>query len=346
MDAERIVMLLDLLGCAHVRVRDKRVTCSCPLAPWTHGKGTDNRPAFGISIEPKARSRWRCLGCTRGGELAELLWALKKYTQRDYTQAFALVQTFNQEDFAALKDRIAAAGQRYAARPVVVGEGAPTELVVKPTSLPVMAALDEAELAENFVPIRFNSEGWNYLVAPRPRGRAVPRARVQEFIDIGGLRWQPDARRVAIPVRDRAGRLVGISGRTTIPGIKTKFLHSTGFHRDHVLYGIHWVRPTSRTGYVVEGQFDALWLRLHGYNGVAVLGSYISKVQVELFVQTFDRAVIVPDGDKAGAAAAARWQADLLKRLPTSVVAVPAGADPDELSAEILTDILGPPEGV
>ncbi len=56
------------------------VMARCPLAPWTHGKGYDKLPSFGVSINDKGKSGYNCFGCKHKGTLAGLAFKMAHYT--------------------------------------------------------------------------------------------------------------------------------------------------------------------------------------------------------------------------------------------------------------------------
>lgn len=334
MDATRIVELLTSLRCQNIRVKERWVECSCPLARWTHTKaGTDARPSFGVAIEPGASSRWRCHGCNRGGTLVELLWMLKRFDEKAHTKDFATVHLNDGIGVPAMSDVKERLGQALnndaAARGWYRALKPPTEVAQ------TLEPLAEADLSDHFLPITAGSEAGRYLLNKR---RLLPNT-----WDAWGLCWHPTARRIGVPIRDFQGRLMGITGRA-IGETKKRWLHSTGFRRDYVLFGEDHFVAHARTAYVVEGNFDTIALWQHGYLGAAgVMGSYISPYQLQQFRKFFDKAVIFRDGDEPGKQAAARWLETLSPWMPTSLAPVENGRDPDEYSPDELMDILGPP---
>lgn len=336
MDAEKVVEFLHQLGCANIRVKSKWVECSCPLALWVHKKtGLDRRPSFGVSIESKGPSRWRCLGCTRGGTLPELLWSLKRYDPtKDRTKSFGFVATHDAlMDLSEFRAKVDRAEQRVSAAPTAGGwftgrQSDPEAEAEKLTPLP------EEDLSDYFQSIAPKSDAGRYLLK---RSIAYP------SWERWGLRWHERSRRVAIPVRDYKGRLLGITGRSIDPRSKRPWMHSLGFRRDYVLLGEHLIQPHERTGIAVEGHFDTIYLRALGYAAVGVMGSYVSPYQVLQFRRFFDRVIIFRDGDEPGIKAAERWREALAPHMPVAVPPVVEGRDPDEYSQEETLDILGPP---
>jgi len=336
MDAVAIVALLERLRCDKIRVKAKWVECSCPLAQWTHPKaGTDSRPSFGVSIEAGTVSRWRCHSCNRGGTLTELLWSLQRWRGESFAKELAEIRLHDGVGVAALDALKHRVSENVDALNKGTGPGwytapkPPTEIAQ------ALAPLPESDLDDFFVPITIQGEAGRYL---REKRRLYPAT-----WGSWGLRWHPTARRIAIPIRDFQGRLMGITGRA-VGDTKKRWLHSTGFRRDYVLFGEDHFVPEARTAIVVEGNFDTIYLWQQGYVGVAgVMGSYISPYQLQQFRKFFDKAIIFRDGDEPGKAAADRWFETLSPWMPTTLAMVENGRDPDEYSSDELRDILGPP---
>ena len=91
MDQATTVAFLNALGVENPTVTGGWVRASCPLAPWTHKKGTDTSPSFGIRISASddVDSIWHCFSCVggAGGGLDRLLnayqWASKERAPKE-----------------------------------------------------------------------------------------------------------------------------------------------------------------------------------------------------------------------------------------------------------------------
>ena len=291
---------------------------NCPLAPWTHKGGIDLHPSFGISIHPGGESKFKCFTCGMDGALVNLLWRIGKETKKDLSELSAEVQSKNVPSATALMSMVDSVqvGWRGVSRDstgLALAAKTTTKLKEAPPPMP------ESELS------RFSDpppEVMKYLIEDR---RLTP-----ETITKWELKWLEKARRIAIPVRSTTGDLVGISGRA-FDKQRPKFLHSSGFRRDFYLYGERFC-TRNVTGYLTEGFFDVMWLQQQGVNAFAIMGSYLSGVQVDKILQMFNRIVIVPDGDEPGAEAAARIGDMLSGSIPVSVAPMAEGKDPDELT--------------
>lgn len=352
MNAPDIQVLLERLGCRRIKVTPgKWINASCPFAPYTtqHKSGADNHPSFGVTIS-EARSGYRCFTCNAKGNLTDLLFRLRHIAEQQnldttvLTDLFSWVQTRDKPKpvtVEGLKDRLAKVEYRTR-RAVEIGgirvsEGTARRVLGDsfhegedaPESV-----MDESEL-DRFAPL--SEEAWTYL----NRERGLTSTTIIEW----GFRWHPDSRRIAIPIRDCRGRLVGISGRTIGSESKRKFLHSTGYSRDRYLFGEHRLTEGGHgKGIVVEGFFDAIYLWQQGYSAVALLGTYPSRMQVEKLLRFYGELIVLPDGDDPGYAAAERIKDAIDKRMPVRIAPMPKGKDPDEMSPLDLMEVLGDPD--
>jgi Toprim-like len=356
MDVANIQTLLRKLGCSKIKPSGRWVYSSCPLAAHTHAKGRDNHPSFSVAVSPGGVSGCRCHACSFSGSLLELMWRLERASGSSASDALEFVRIHNQPNSeAATKAASYAEVQKVRLRAIscstpasgvpvafpaykvgAVGDvagmtGVQLALLPDDVKLPV---LDDSVLeAYRKVPASVRS----YLM--ETRGYEAQTLRKWE------IGWDRAEQRIVIPVRDCKKRLVGVSRRAFVDGQRPKYRHSTGFRRDYYLYGECFLEENvEATGYLVEGFFDVLRLRRRGYRGVAMMGSHLSEFQMEKLVHFFTNLVIVPDGDAPGAEAAAKAYASMRHRLPTSVVPIPEGKDPDDLTAAEMQDLLGEPD--
>lgn len=88
MKAQRIKDLLNALTIFKHRVTGNWVQASCPFAKWTHEKGTDSNPSWGVSVHLEKSSWHQCMTCGEKGTLGDLVWALRHKRQK-YPELFA-----------------------------------------------------------------------------------------------------------------------------------------------------------------------------------------------------------------------------------------------------------------
>jgi hypothetical protein len=344
MQSEAIQTLLKALGCQNIKVANNGwVHASCPMARYSdkHKGEVDKHPSFGIAIDPKKKSGYRCFTCGAKGNLTDLMHRLNSLAREKGEPDFCnqdLFQWLQREDIEIEEtgDELLAMLEKAAYRPresvefagVRVSEDAAKRMMGYAEQPEVILAEGDLDALEPL-----SEEPLSYLL---DRGLDDDSVWRWEF------RWNPKTRRIAIPIRDCKGRLVGISGRAIDSATKPKFMHSKGFLRDRYLYGERFLKDGGTgKGIVVEGFFDAIHLWQHGYSAVALLGTYPSKMQVEKLVRFFGEVVILPDGDAAGYEAADRVQHALRGRVPTRIAPMREGVDPDELSPLDLLELLG-----
>lgn len=209
------------------------------------------------------------------------------------------------------------------------------------------------ETAESFR-LGYAPHGWDGLVNfLRQRGfqasdaetvgLVVPRKQGDGFYD----RFR---HRLMFPITDHQGRIVAFSGRALDPPPDApperepgaKYVNSPEhplYKKGQILYGLHEGRvEIRRRGWAVicEGNFDLVALHQGGFpNSVAPMGTALTEDQAKLLRRYAERVVLLFDGDAAGRKAV-RASFDVLAKagLDASVVALPAGADPDSFLRE------------
>jgi len=141
--------------------------------------------------------------------------------------------------------------------------------------------------------------------------------------------------RMVIPIHDAEGQLVAYAGRSLDDG-EPRYLFPPGFPKSQVVFNLHRaVWESARWALVVEGFFDCLQVHQAGYrNVVALLGVSLSEAQEKLLLERFARLVLMLDGDEAGQRASRQLAARLQGRVSVSIVKVPSGRQPDQLSRE------------
>jgi 5S rRNA maturation endonuclease (ribonuclease M5) len=361
MDADRIEELFKILECTELRYRGEWLNASCPFAPWRHKKGTDKKPSFGVSIVPGGTSRCTCFSCGLSSNLHTMVWRLRQVKKGGgwYEQASKLLMTHEHPSLEEIEERISFSDnrenvsltERFAKAPV--GWAGVTQVQQPKTShiqggrkVLKVDQLEYDKIPEkhlrSFQPLA--GEALDYLTGPR-------RKMSRSTLALWELSWQSYKRRIVIPVRDWDGNLVAITGRCLdkydpekdkwCPEQEPKFLHSKGFKRDYFLFGEHLVQR-GETGILVEGHFDAMYLRQMGYpNAVAVMGSHLSQVQTEKVLTMFSDVIIFPDGDEAGGHAAEKWEYALKGRTDVRVLTVHTDRDPDDYDEEELEELMG-----
>ena len=131
------------------------------------------------------------------------------------------------------------------------------------------------------------------------------------------------------------------AGRS-IDGSEPRYLFPPGFRKSQVVFNLHRAAGGSAgCAIVVEGFFDCLRVHQAGYrNVVALMGVSLSEVQEQLLLERFQQLVLMLDGDEAGRRASQQLAARLWGKVSLSIVELPSGRQPDQLSSEEIQRIL------
>ena len=335
--------LLDALNVAKIAETTSSgwVQASCPLAPFSsaHKSAVDAHPSFGIKVNDEGRSGYRCFTCNSHGTMQELMMRLHNYAASDQSEDYLQrlrdlaewVRTVDREDVISPLVKKLRRGEYRDPSPLEVGGiKIPSKMVRaldadRPETIYSEADLDSYK--------ELPQEALDYLT----QQRSMPPAVIREW----ELRWHSPTRRIVIPIRDCQRRLVGFSTRALDPWVKPKFKHSKGFLRDRYLYGEQHLVAGVQTAVMVEGFFDAIYLRDQGFPAFAIMGTHLSNLQVEKIVRFCRSVTVLLDGDAAGIAASERVLHSLQNRLPVRSIPLPTGKDPDDLSPLDLAELLG-----
>ena len=146
--------------------------------------------------------------------------------------------------------------------------------------------------------------------------------------------------RIVFPLWNRFGKVVGFTGRATLPGQQGKYINSSDsflFNKNAVLYGLHeagsFIRQEDAV-IVVEGHMDKIALSAHGFrHTVAVMGTVMGLAGLQALLGMTKNIYLALDGDQAGLKAGERINAQFMEQgevLPRYVNLSPC-KDPDEL---------------
>jgi DNA primase len=294
----------------------------CPLP--THG-GKRRSPSFSANLE---RGIFHCFGCGAKGNVLEFA---------------ALMEKKNPEDGKELRSVALLLQERFG--PAV---GDTPEMRREPKQ----AKSDEKALPVVVnAPLDFELKGLNQAHGYLP-GRGFTLATIVTF-GLGHASRGSLKDRIAIPLHDQAGQLVGYAGRvvddSTIGEENPRYRLPTKRERSGVihefrktlfLYNGYRIKEPVDDLVVVEGFPSVWWFHQGGIpNVVATMGSDCSDEQAQLIaslVRPHGRIWIIPDGDEAGE----RYAATLLLKLsPHRLVRwiqLAADDQPTDLSVEQL----------
>ncbi len=144
--------------------------------------------------------------------------------------------------------------------------------------------------------------------------------------------------RVMFPLASNNGKIVGFSGRIYTASNQAKYINSNEnvlFHKGEVLYNMHNAALPARQLdkiYLFEGFMDVIAAYRAGIkNGVATMGTALTKEHINSILSITKNIVLCFDGDEAGIKAMRR-SAKMLANyniIPEAVV-LPNNQDPDE----------------
>ncbi|SFE29218.1 DNA primase [Alteribacillus iranensis] len=147
--------------------------------------------------------------------------------------------------------------------------------------------------------------------------------------------------RVMFPIRDLRGYTVGFGGRVLGTG-DPKYLNSPEtsiFNKGEILYGMDIAKKSIRkqnTAVLFEGYMDVIAAYRAGVdNGVASLGTSLTKRQAQILRRNAERIIICFDGDNAGQESTEK-SAEILEQegLHVLIAMLPDNNDPDDYIRE------------
>jgi len=146
--------------------------------------------------------------------------------------------------------------------------------------------------------------------------------------------------RILFPIFDDQGRPVAFGGRKLPDTEGPKYQNSREnalYNKSSTLYGLHWAKADivqSNEVVVCEGYTDVIgFFRAGVPRAVATCGTALTEDHVRSLKRYTKRLVLAYDADEAGQSAAEKVYAwEERHEIEISVIALPRGADPDELS--------------
>jgi DNA primase len=308
MNRDGLVDLFSKIGVERIRVHDHsgNIQIACPLAAWTHDRGTDRNPSCSVKIADGDVSLFRCFSCGRAGTLTQLVQTLSGHRGGALDELAKQVAEAEKQDLSTLADRAAA---RFA----------PKAPLKKKVDFDVW---DEKEIAP-----------WVGRVPQYIIDRGVPLAVCKEW----GLGHDTEEGRVVFPVRRFPdGALVGATGRA-IADVEPRYRDYWGFHKERYLYGECKLDLTKKRVIVVEGFVKVLKLWTWGYrNVVATMMAVPSKAQMGKLRDWGVDVFMAQDGNEAGRLGREKFVQTVKGRIRLFDVPIPDGKGPDDIPPEAL----------
>ncbi|MCK4765371.1 MAG: toprim domain-containing protein, partial [Candidatus Aminicenantes bacterium] len=124
---------------------------------------------------------------------------------------------------------------------------------------------------------------------------------VARFFQLGFCTSGMMKQRIAIPIVDRDKYTVAYCGRTIHHDCYPKYLFPTRFQKSKYLFNLQNLVPHSPNPvFIVEGFFDCIHIHTCGFDSLALMGTTISAVQIDLLKYLDRRYILMLDGDEAG----------------------------------------------
>jgi DNA primase len=317
-----------------VRMRGNQGQGFCPLP--THN-GNRKSPSFSVNFEKKI---WQCFGCKARGNVIDLAVRMEGHDPSD-TRAVREVSEMLLREFVS--------DGRHEDRLDRRREPAPVQARGRDDSRPRSAS----KVLVN-PPLDFKLQD---LDAEHPylASRNLKPATIAHF-GLGYCSRGMLKDRIAIPLHDGSGKLVGYAGRVVdddviseenpkyrFPGRREYHGQVIEFHKSHFLYNGYRVK-NARNIVVVEGFMSTFWLWQCGYpQVVSLMGSSCSEQQAELLVSCSadDGTVwVMTDGDDAGVDCGDEVLAELQGRRQVELLKLDDGVQPTDLSMRELRKLI------
>lgn len=282
MNSEQIIKFLNALHAKSIKTAGEWVQSSCPLARFTHQKGTDTKPSFAVKINPGGASSFNCYSCT-SGTLGLLLQLLESYAVSAGVSPKAL-------GIASARD-------------VLNNQ----ELAVMPlppfTEFGHQKAFEEWPqwFLDSFFPIQGSVEALAYVTKGRVAdgNQPVPLNALSAF----DLRFDGSRRMVVSPYRTVGGRLAGARGRSfALECPKEDRFHDYTWNKVNnasLVWYNERALDTTEPVIVVEGQFDLYNVWQVYPHVIANLSSKATEYKLQKLLQA-EFVLFMLDNDKAG----------------------------------------------
>jgi hypothetical protein len=295
------------------------IVSQCPLGPWKHENGKSNPTAFGCKTEP-GDAFTTCFSCGWHGSMSDLVTTMR-YHQKMEPQ---VTVKWNE------------------ARELIEQAEASSELNLDSPDI------EEVLFGKKQEPLHIFPEWW---LDSFPRALEIDWA--EEYLasrEINldvilqlDVRADTMQRRVCFPVRDFAGRLMGLHGRAVDEGVELRYRMYLQAKRNNpiIWLGENWV-DRSKPIVVVEGPFDLASVKRVYSNVVSPLFVNPSEAKLKRMADALEW-ITLYDRGKGGDAGRQKVEKLLGKDHVTHHLQPPAGRkDPGVCSAEEIAQLLAP----
>lgn len=270
MNRADLIEAMKMLGVKLAPYNARGWACApCPLAPWTHGKGSDAHPSFYVVADENGPSAFNCYACGQKGTVERLAMRLHQEGQIP----LSLVQEIASKEIPGkFEDWDARRTQQFA------GEAA--------------EEMDVNLFHRMFPAVADSREAIAFL-----RHRRV-NALAASCLD---LRFDPDSKRVLFPVYDQ-GKLYGYAGRSILPNVKIK-VKNYHFPKRQFLLGEQLFQPR-RSFFILEGLMGTARAITVGagqhLNVAGLMGATMSEEQAAILASYGQPVYLMLDDNEAG----------------------------------------------
>lgn len=340
----RELRIEDVLRHYNVRLKicGDRATGLCPLPTHSKRENGKRTPSFSVSL---SRGLWNCFGCKTGGSVLDLAIRMEGFDPDDSAAvrrvALKLVHAFNIESSDSRHPP--KASKRAVARRKSV------DVVEEPPE-------DDSSQIETIVnaPLEFE------LKLDPDHPYLAERGLVRKTIDHFGIGFCSRGLlkdRIAVPLHNPQGQLVGYAGRLVddeliddehpkylLPGPREREGKRFELRKSELLFNAHRLGGFIGRLIVVEGVMSVFWLTQHGYpNVVALMGSDCSDMQTAIMTKLIRESgsiTVFTDGDDAGRNCAGELFLRLGDRFAMHYIRLNDGEQPTDLDSEELAAVL------
>lgn len=303
----------------------------------------EKSPSFVVSPE---RQIWHCFGCQKGGDCYTFLM---EYENLEFPEALRLLAKRTGIELEQYKGSSPSASKKEAIYKInsLAAEFYHYVLVNLPAGKKALAYLtDERKISPEVI------KTFNIGYAPKS-GRALvdylitKKKFLSEDVVDAGLTSMRGGRvsdfftdRIMFPLLDHRDNVIGFSGRVMDPSTTQmgKYINTREtlvYHKGEVFFGLNTAKAEIKKenrAIIMEGEFDVISSFQEGIgNAVAVKGTALTPIQVNLLARFCSKVSLCFDQDKAGQDALLRSIPTLEKKgLTITVVLIPGGKDPHD----------------
>lgn len=301
MDKESIIRFLVALGSEEEHIiydEDRRwIRCRCPLAPWTHAKGTDSSPSFGITIRDQDDEGESVANCKTCGsywngkdfwhieELIHKFWLVTGQYPKAASYEFTHGRKSDEHESINIK-----------IKPEVKDDiplyPLPTRILNKYPIIQHKIGIMEAINVMEYLSVQRGLPSWVY--------------------NYFGIRYNADNNSMLFPLTGVDGKIYTLRERlcdVSQKKIWTVNSKTSGFTdvvfstttKSGALFGLAQLDKTKRTVSICEGEIDAMKLFLYGaVNPLAAATNQITTAQCKAIHPYIDRIIHFPDAEHSG----------------------------------------------